>query len=285
MLSLYFSSKVQNYVTITYLSDRLMPLKGVKRPILIQHQHDTVAAGTAASTAPHPVLDYSKSPETTPIKKQTSFMLPKKGYYDYDRFATISLASTSELEPNSSPLAAIQSITNSIDDSPLYIHNDLDAAGTRMLLTDVSNSPEMRQQVAVGANNLIKRKRSYDIQASGSHVGGLLSSFQPRRHSTTQRMSHQLSIEAPIRKVINLITVAHENCVKEQVRKNLDMALDILKTTELYSPSGLVDNDIHTSDLVSGLMSNGLQRRFQKLNIFEIKQRKFKLAQFLFCFY
>lgn len=85
---------------------------------------------------------------------------------------------------------------------------------------------------------------------------------------------HQQSIEAPIRKVINIISLAHESSKTEIVRQNLDKALDILRSTELYNPL-LLDGDKHTSDLVSGLMSNGLQKRFAKGSIVGTKRKLF----------
>ena len=89
-----------------------------------------------------------------------------------------------------------------------------------------------------------QRKRSYDI-----HTGN--NSYEAsRRHS----MARVQTIEAPIRKVINIISIAYEKSQNDAVKNNLDKALDILKSTELYSPA-LMDFDKHTSDLVSGLMS------------------------------
>ena len=94
---------------------------------------------------------------------------------------------------------------------------------------------------------MLQRKRSYDLQSTT--YGDQL----PRRHSTARNLNHQ-PVEAPIRKVINIICLAHEKSNTDAVKKNLDKALDILRSTELYNPSYL-NNDKHTSDLVSGLMS------------------------------
>ena len=94
---------------------------------------------------------------------------------------------------------------------------------------------------------MTQRKRSYDIQ-SPSNTYDI-----HRRHS----MARVQTIEAPIRKVINIISLAYEKSQNDVVKNNLDKALDILKSTELYSPS-LIDYDKHTSDLVSGLMSVSL---------------------------
>lgn len=109
------------------------------------------------------------------------------------------------------------------------------------------------------------RKRSYDIQSTTNE-------FSSRRHSMAK--VHQQSIEAPIRKVINIISLAHESSKTEIVKQNLDKALDILRSTELYNPL-LLDGDKHTSDLVSGLMSNGLQKRFAKGSIVGTKRNFF----------
>lgn len=89
---------------------------------------------------------------------------------------------------------------------------------------------------------------------------------QHRRHSTTRSTNQPSAIEAPIRKVINIITIAHEQSRNEFVKQNLDKALDILKSTELYNPQLKDKNDKHTSDLVSGLMSNGLLSSVEKKN-------------------
>lgn len=56
------------------------------------------------------------------------------------------------------------------------------------------------------------------------------------------------------KKVINIICLAQENSVTDVVKQNLEKALEILRSTELYNPA-LIENDKHTSDLVSGLMS------------------------------
>jgi hypothetical protein len=65
---------------------------------------------------------------------------------------------------------------------------------------------------------------------------------------------HPHTVEAPIRKLINIICMAQETSTNEAVKQNLDKALDMLKSAELYNPS-LIENDKHTNDLVSGLMS------------------------------
>lgn len=55
--------------------------------------------------------------------------------------------------------------------------------------------------------------------------------------------------------VINIINAAQENS-PITVAEALDRVLEILRTTELYSPQlGTKDEDPHTSDLVGGLMN------------------------------
>ncbi|XP_068083282.1 high affinity cAMP-specific and IBMX-insensitive 3',5'-cyclic phosphodiesterase 8 isoform X2 [Anabrus simplex] len=73
---------------------------------------------------------------------------------------------------------------------------------------------------------------------------------------------HNLSIEAPITKVITLITSAQENSTPE-VAAVLEKVVDILRTTELYSPVMKEDKvrtgDAVTSDLIAALLSQGGQ--------------------------
>uniref|UniRef100_A0A8C3JG26 Phosphodiesterase n=1 Tax=Calidris pygmaea TaxID=425635 RepID=A0A8C3JG26_9CHAR len=83
--------------------------------------------------------------------------------------------------------------------------------------------------------------------------------LQTRRYSSMARI-HSMTIEAPITKVINIINAAQENS-PITVAEALDRVLEILRTTELYSPQlGTKDEDPHTSDLVGGLMTDGLRR-------------------------
>ncbi|XP_043290324.1 high affinity cAMP-specific and IBMX-insensitive 3',5'-cyclic phosphodiesterase 8A-like isoform X2 [Cervus canadensis] len=71
---------------------------------------------------------------------------------------------------------------------------------------------------------------------------------------------HSMTIEAPITKVINIINAAQESSPMP-VTEALDRVLEILRTTELYSPQfGAKDDDPHANDLVGGLMSDGLRR-------------------------
>uniref|UniRef100_A0A8C7NFH6 Phosphodiesterase n=1 Tax=Oncorhynchus mykiss TaxID=8022 RepID=A0A8C7NFH6_ONCMY len=83
-------------------------------------------------------------------------------------------------------------------------------------------------------------------------------SLQNRRYSSVARI-HSMTIEAPITKVINIINAAQESS-PVSVADALDRVLEILRTTELYSPQlASKEDDPHTNDLVGGLMSDGLR--------------------------
>uniref|UniRef100_A0A8C2WVJ6 Phosphodiesterase n=1 Tax=Cyclopterus lumpus TaxID=8103 RepID=A0A8C2WVJ6_CYCLU len=103
-----------------------------------------------------------------------------------------------------------------------------------------------------------RRKDSIDARSISSR-GSDASSLQNRRYSSVARI-HSMTIEAPITKVINIINAAQESS-PVTVAEALDRVLEILRTTELYSPQlAAKDDDPHTNDLVGGLMSDGLRR-------------------------
>ncbi|XP_029431248.1 high affinity cAMP-specific and IBMX-insensitive 3',5'-cyclic phosphodiesterase 8B isoform X2 [Rhinatrema bivittatum] len=103
-----------------------------------------------------------------------------------------------------------------------------------------------------------RRKESIDVKSITSRSSDA-PSLQNRRYSSMARI-HSMTIEAPITKVINIINAAQENS-PVTVAEALDRVLEILRTTELYSPQlGTKDEDPHTSDLVGGLMTDGLRR-------------------------
>ncbi|XP_027707881.1 high affinity cAMP-specific and IBMX-insensitive 3',5'-cyclic phosphodiesterase 8A isoform X1 [Vombatus ursinus] len=113
-----------------------------------------------------------------------------------------------------------------------------------------------------------RRKGSLDVRSTTSR--GSDGSSQ-RRHSSMARI-HSMTIEAPITKVINIINAAQESSPMP-VAEALDRVLEILRTTELYSPQlGTKDDDPHASDLVGGLMSDGLRRLSGNEYIFSSKQ-------------
>uniref|UniRef100_A0A9J8AMT8 Phosphodiesterase n=1 Tax=Cyprinus carpio carpio TaxID=630221 RepID=A0A9J8AMT8_CYPCA len=91
------------------------------------------------------------------------------------------------------------------------------------------------------------------------HMILCLAGSSQRRHSSMARI-HSMTIEAPITKVINIINAAQESSPMP-VAEALDRVLEILRTTELYSPQlGTKEEDPHTNDLVGGLMTDGLRR-------------------------
>ncbi|KFP76456.1 High affinity cAMP-specific and IBMX-insensitive 3',5'-cyclic phosphodiesterase 8A, partial [Apaloderma vittatum] len=113
-----------------------------------------------------------------------------------------------------------------------------------------------------------RRKGSLDVRSTTSR--GSDGSSQ-RRHSSMARI-HSMTIEAPITKVINIINAAQESSPMP-VAEALDRVLEILRTTELYSPQlGTKDEDPHTSDLVGGLMTDGLRRLSGNEYILSAKQ-------------
>ncbi|ELU01080.1 hypothetical protein CAPTEDRAFT_201790 [Capitella teleta] len=75
---------------------------------------------------------------------------------------------------------------------------------------------------------------------------------------------HSMMIEAPITKVINIINAAQENSPNTVVQA-LDRVLDILRSSELYSPHLKMKEDPVTNDLVGGLMTTH-SRRYSALN-------------------
>ncbi|XP_069348826.1 high affinity cAMP-specific and IBMX-insensitive 3',5'-cyclic phosphodiesterase 8B isoform X19 [Eulemur rufifrons] len=103
-----------------------------------------------------------------------------------------------------------------------------------------------------------RRKESIDVKSISSRSSDA-PSLQNRRYPSMARI-HSMTIEAPITKVINIINAAQENS-PVTVAEALDRVLEILRTTELYSPQlGTKEEDPHTSDLVGGLMTDGLRR-------------------------
>uniref|UniRef100_A0A669EX47 Phosphodiesterase n=1 Tax=Oreochromis niloticus TaxID=8128 RepID=A0A669EX47_ORENI len=103
-----------------------------------------------------------------------------------------------------------------------------------------------------------RRKDSMDDRSVSSRSSDA-PSLQNRRYSSVARI-HSMTIEAPITKVINIINAAQESS-PVTVAEALDRVLEILRTTELYSPQlASKEDDPHTSDLVGGLMSDGLRR-------------------------
>ncbi|XP_068190343.1 high affinity cAMP-specific and IBMX-insensitive 3',5'-cyclic phosphodiesterase 8B isoform X2 [Antennarius striatus] len=104
-----------------------------------------------------------------------------------------------------------------------------------------------------------RRKDSMDARSLSSRGSDAPSLQSSRRYSSVARI-HSMTIEAPITKVINIINAAQESS-PVTVAEALERVLEILRTTELYSPQlASKEDDPHTNDLVGGLMSDGLRR-------------------------
>uniref|UniRef100_A0A3B3BX83 Phosphodiesterase n=1 Tax=Oryzias melastigma TaxID=30732 RepID=A0A3B3BX83_ORYME len=132
----------------------------------------------------------------------------------------------------------------------------------------VQQNVKITPVIGQGGKHKDRRKGSLDVRSTTSR--GSDGSSQ-RRHSSMARI-HSMTIEAPITKVINIINAAQESSPMP-VAEALDRVLEILRTTELYSPQlGTKDEDPHTNDLVGGLMTDGLRRLSGNEYILSTKQ-------------
>ncbi|XP_046403889.1 high affinity cAMP-specific and IBMX-insensitive 3',5'-cyclic phosphodiesterase 8-like [Ischnura elegans] len=97
------------------------------------------------------------------------------------------------------------------------------------------------------------RKASYDIKSLNSDGSQFI-----RRQSLAKL--HALTMEAPITRVMSLIYAAQENC-PPGLAPMLDKVMDILRSSELYSPrlteESVRPDDPVTSDLIGALLSQG----------------------------
>uniref|UniRef100_A0A8K9XS06 Phosphodiesterase n=1 Tax=Oncorhynchus mykiss TaxID=8022 RepID=A0A8K9XS06_ONCMY len=133
---------------------------------------------------------------------------------------------------------------------------------------EITNEDQVIQVDIQSSKHKDRRKGSLDVRSTTSR--GSDGSSQ-RRHSSMARI-HSMTIEAPITKVINIINAAQESSPMP-VAEALDRVLEILRTTELYSPQlGTKEEDPHTNDLVGGLMTDGLRRLSGNEYIFAAKQ-------------
>jgi len=119
------------------------------------------------------------------------------------------------------------------------------------LSTIDSGCPPYKEQPRGSLHSI--RKGSYDVKSLASESGQSL-----RRQSLAKLNS--LPIEAPITKIITLLYSAHEQS-SPSIQAQLDKVVDILRSTELYSPQ-LKENRIRpddpvTVDLISALLSVG----------------------------
>ncbi|XP_052438162.1 LOW QUALITY PROTEIN: high affinity cAMP-specific and IBMX-insensitive 3',5'-cyclic phosphodiesterase 8A-like [Carassius gibelio] len=145
---------------------------------------------------------------------------------------------------------------------PLNDHNKTEKCCERV-------QAESQTDIQQSSKHKDRRKGSLDVRSTTSRGSDAGSS--QRRHSSMARI-HSMTIEAPITKVINIINAAQESSPMP-VAEALDRVLEILRTTELYSPQlGTKEEDPHTNDLVGGLMTDGLRRSSGNEYILATKQ-------------
>ncbi|KAM7392476.1 hypothetical protein PAMA_007543 [Pampus argenteus] len=137
-------------------------------------------------------------------------------------------------------------------------------------------SGEQSQSECHSLHHRDRRNDSIDARSLSSR-GSDAPSLQNRRYSSVARI-HSMTIEAPITKVINIINAAQESS-PVTVAEALDRVLEILRTTELYSPQlASKEDDPHTNDLVGGLMSDGLRRLSGNEYVFSKNMSQSQLA-------
>ncbi|KOX73688.1 High affinity cAMP-specific and IBMX-insensitive 3',5'-cyclic phosphodiesterase 8B [Melipona quadrifasciata] len=79
--------------------------------------------------------------------------------------------------------------------------------------------------------------------------------IEGRRRSSIRKL-HKLQLEAPITKVITLLSNAVMEIESPETAAQIEKAIDILQTTELYEPSLREDTDPVTTEFVEALLSS-----------------------------
>lgn len=79
--------------------------------------------------------------------------------------------------------------------------------------------------------------------------------IEGRRRSSIRKL-HKLQLEAPITKVITLLSNAVMEIEGPEIAAQIEKAIDILQTTELYEPSLKEDTDPVTTEFVEALLSS-----------------------------
>ncbi|XP_029640624.1 high affinity cAMP-specific and IBMX-insensitive 3',5'-cyclic phosphodiesterase 8B-like isoform X2 [Octopus sinensis] len=121
--------------------------------------------------------------------------------------------------------------------------------------------------VSVKNNHELFFNQLRDGDLSGSQLAnGAVQGLNRHRESLSKMQS--VLVEAPINKAISIISSVQENC-SNPVGQALDKALEILRSSELYSPylSQPMKDDQMSSELVGGLLSQGLRRRFSNYDV------------------
>ncbi|XP_017795961.1 PREDICTED: high affinity cAMP-specific and IBMX-insensitive 3',5'-cyclic phosphodiesterase 8A-like isoform X2 [Habropoda laboriosa] len=110
-----------------------------------------------------------------------------------------------------------------------------------------SLSPAPTQPPFIRANAVVSQRRTSDIKSTSESNG--------RRRSSLHKL-HSLQLEAPITKVISLLSNSITESTTPDTAAQIEKAIEILKTTELYVPSLREDTDPVATDLVGALLSS-----------------------------
>ncbi|XP_071862597.1 phosphodiesterase 8 isoform X2 [Bombus fervidus] len=107
-----------------------------------------------------------------------------------------------------------------------------------------SLSPTPSQSIYSRGNMIVSQRRTSDMKSN-----------EGRRRSSAHKL-HSLQLDAPITKVISLLSNAINESTTPDIAVQIEKAIDILKTTELYVPSLREDTDPVTTDLVGALLAS-----------------------------
>ncbi|GAB1599374.1 high affinity cAMP-specific and IBMX-insensitive 3',5'-cyclic phosphodiesterase 8B-like isoform X2 [Argonauta hians] len=119
--------------------------------------------------------------------------------------------------------------------------------------------------VSVKNNHELYFNQFRDGELSGHQLAnGAVQGLISNQESLSKMQS--VLVEAPINRAISIISSIQENC-SNPVGQALDKALEILRSSELYSPYLSMNDDQMSTDLVGGLMSQGLRRRFSNYDV------------------
>ncbi|XP_014604755.1 PREDICTED: high affinity cAMP-specific and IBMX-insensitive 3',5'-cyclic phosphodiesterase 8A isoform X1 [Polistes canadensis] len=125
----------------------------------------------------------------------------------------------------------------------IYIYDTLYLLENSGPLSPINNSSSMQRM------SLLSGRKSSDVKSALS---------DGHRRSSLQKL-HSLQLEAPITKVITLLSYAISESTNPETVAQIDKAIEILKTTELYVPH-FRDDKVYTdpvaTDLVGALLSS-----------------------------
>ncbi|XP_017759723.1 PREDICTED: high affinity cAMP-specific and IBMX-insensitive 3',5'-cyclic phosphodiesterase 8A-like isoform X2 [Eufriesea mexicana] len=116
---------------------------------------------------------------------------------------------------------------------------------TTYLSENIDSLSPSTSQITFARPTVISQRRASDIKSSS----------EGRRRSSLHKL-HSLQLEAPITKVISLLSNAITECTTAETAAHIDKAIEILKTTELYVPSLREDTDPVATDLVGALLAS-----------------------------